>query len=133
MYVDKQLLLADAQVVCNSGSELSENIIDLGAAKNVAKGKALYLIIIVDTTFETATSIDFQVMTHTTTTVSSGDIMCSTGAIAIASLTAGCAPIVLPIGDALNSAHRYLGVYCVLGGSNATAGAVTMFIGCDPA
>ena len=133
MYVDKELLLCDAQVVCNSGSELSENIIDLGAAKNVAKGQPLYLVITVDTSFATATSINFQLMTHTTTTVSSGSIMVETGAIAIASLTAGRAPIVIPVADALGTAKRYVGLYCVLAGSNATAGAITAFLAHDPA
>lgn len=132
MYVDKQLLLSDAQVVCNAGSELSENIIDLSAAKNVAKGRPLYVVIIVDTAFTTATSIDFQLMTHTTTTVSSGSIMVSTGAIVIASLTANRAPIVLPVGDALSTAKQYVGMYYVLAGSNAGAGAVTTFLTCDP-
>ena len=131
MFVDKQLLLSDAQVICNSGSELSENIIDLSAAKNIAKGRQGYVVIIVDTAFTTATSIDFQLMTHTTTTVSSGSIMVSTGAIAIASLTAGRAPIVLPVGDALSTAKQYIGLYYVLAGSNASAGAVTAFIAVD--
>jgi len=131
MYLDKQLLLSDSQVICNSGSELSENIIDLSAARNIAKGKQMYVVIIVDTTFTTATSIDFQLMTHTTTTVSSGSIMVSTGAIAIASLTANRAPIVLPVGDALGAAKQYVGMYYVLAGSNAGAGAVTAFLAFD--
>ena len=131
MFVDKQLLLSDAQVICNSGSELSENIIDLGAAKNIAKGRQLYVVIIVDTSFTTATSIDFRLMTHSTTTVSSGSIMASTGAIVIANLTAGRTPIVLPVGDALNTAKQYIGLYYVLAGSNAGAGAVTAFIAVD--
>jgi len=131
MFVDKELLLSDEQAICNAGSELSENIIDLGVAKNIAKGRQLYVIIIVDESVATATSIDFQLMTDDTTTVSSGAIMVSTGAIARASLTAGRAPIVLPVGDALNSAERYIGLYYVLAGSNATAGKVTAFIGID--
>lgn len=131
-YVDKQLLLSDAQVVCNSSHELSENIIDLGAAKNVANGRPLYVVIIVDTDFATATSIDFRLMTHTTTTVSSGSIMVSTGAVACTVLTAGRKPIILPVGDALNTAKQYIGMYYYLGGSNATAGAVTVFVTPDP-
>ena len=130
--IDKQLLLSDAQVICNSSHELSENIIDLGAAKNVAAGRQLYVVIIVDTTFITATGIDFRLMTHTTTTVSSGSIMVSTGSIAIASLTAKRKPIVLPIGDALDTAKQYIGMYYYLDGSNAGAGAVTVFITTDP-
>ena len=132
MYVDKQLLLSDAQTVCNSGSELSENIIDLSAAKNIAKGKPLYLVVIIDTAFSTCTSIDFQLWTDDTTTVSSGTMMCSTGPIVVASLTANRAPIVLPVGDALGTAEQYIGVYYVLAGSNDSGNAVTAFLTCDP-
>ena len=132
MYIDKGLLLSDAQAICTTASELSENIIDLTAAKNIARGKQLYVIITVDTTFATATSIEFRVMNHSTTTVSSGAIMATTGAIAIANLTAGRAPIVIPLGDALGNAKRYLGIYYVLTGSAATAGAVTAFLAVDP-
>jgi hypothetical protein len=112
---------------------LSDYYIDATSAKNIAKGKQLYVIIIIDTTFTGATSIDFQLMTDDTTTVSAGDIMVSTGAIAIASLTAGRAPIVLPVGDAINAAQRYISMYYVLAGSVATAGAVTAFLAVDPA
>ena len=131
MFVDKQLLLSDAQVVANSASELSENIIDLGAAMNVARGKVMYAVIIIDTAFSTCTSIDFQLWTHTTTTVSSGTMMCSTGPIVVASLTANRAAIVLPVGDALGTAKQYVGMYYVLAGSVDAAGAVTTFLAFD--
>jgi hypothetical protein len=131
MYVDKQLLLSDAQTVCNSASELSENIIDLGAAMQVARGKAMYVVIIIDTAFSTCTSIDFQLWTDDTTTVSSGAMMCSTGAIAVASLTANRAPIVLPVGDAINYAQQYIGLYYVLAGSADSGNAVTAFLAFD--
>lgn len=128
MFVDKNLLVSDAQVVCNSGSELSDGSIDLGVARNIAKGKPLYWVIIIDTSFATATSIDFQSVCDDAATLASGTILNSTGAIAIASLTAGRTPIILPVGDNLGTAERYIGLYYVLGGSNATAGAVTAFL-----
>jgi len=131
MYLDKQLLLSDTQVVANSGSEISENIIDLGAAKNVARGRQMYAVIIVDVAFSTCTSINFQLWTHSTTTVTSGSIMCETGAIAVAALTANRTAIVLPVGDALNTAKQYVGMYYVLAGSNDAAGAVTTFLAFD--
>jgi hypothetical protein len=132
MIIDSLAQFCDTQVVCNSGSELCDYIIDLGAAKNIAQGKPLYLVIVIDTTFTTITSIDFQMMTYSTAVVTSGTIMCSTGAIAVASLTHGRKAIVLPIGDALDTAKQYIGLYCVQAGSNAGAGAITAFLTVDP-
>ena len=127
MFVDKKLTLSDSQAL--TVTVLSENIIDLGAAKNVATGKALYSITIIDVACATSVSIDFQLWTHSTTTVSSGTMMCSTGPIVAASLTANRAPIVLAVSDALRTAKQYLGMYYVV----VTTGTctVTTFIGFD--
>jgi len=131
MYVDKGLLLSDAQVVCNSGSEYSENTIDLGAARKVWGGKQLYMVIIIDASFLTATSIDFQVVTDTSATLAGSTVQITTGPIACTSLTLKRAPIVIPIGSAIGTEEQYLGLYYVLAGSNATAGAVTAFVAFD--
>lgn len=131
MYIDKELLLSDTQVICNAGTELSTNTIDLGAAKNLAKGKQLYVIVIIDVAIDTSTSINFQVVTDTVAALSSPTIQMETGAIAIASLTAGRAPIVIPVGSALGTEERYLGMQYTLAGSNNVAGAVTAFVGFD--
>ncbi len=132
MYVDSLLLLSDAQVVCNSGSEYSTNTVDLGAARKIWGGRQLYVVVIVDTAFVTATTIDFQVVTDTSATLAGSTVQITTGPIAVASLTAGRAPIVIPIGSAIGTEERYLGMYYVLAGSNATAGAVTAFVAIDP-
>ena len=131
MYVDAQLLFSDEQVICDAASELSTNIVDLGVARNIAKGKQLYVVIIVDTSFAGPTSIDFRLMTHITSTVSSGSVMVATGPITPDVLTANRAPIVLPVGDALNTAKQYIGMYYVLVGSVASAGKVTAFLAVD--
>lgn len=131
MYIDNNLLLSDAQVICNAGTELSTNTIDLGVARKVWGGKQLYVVIIVDTSLATATSINFQVVTDTTADLATATVQIETGAIVIASLTAGRAPIVIPIGSALGTEERYLGMNYVLAGSNATAGAVTTFVAFD--
>lgn len=131
MYVDSLLLLSDAQVVCNSGSEVSTNTIDLVAARKVWGGKQLYVVIIVDTSFATATGIQFQVVTDTTADLATPTTQVETASIPIASLTAGRAPIVIPIGSQLGTEERYLGVKYILDGSNATTGAVTAFVAFD--
>src|SRR3989304_5136631 len=107
-YVDSLLLLSDAQVV--ESTEVSTNTIDLAAARKVGGGKQLYVVIIIDVSFETSTSVNFQVVTDTVATLASPTVQIETGAIAIASLTAGRAPIVIPIGSALGTEERYLGM-----------------------
>ena len=131
MYVDSKLLLSDAQVICNAATELSESTVNLGAARKIWGGKQLYVVIIVDTALVGPTSINFQVVTDTEATLSSPTVQIETGAIATASLTAGRAPIVIPIGSALGTEEQYLGINYVLAGSVASAGAVTAFVAFD--
>lgn len=131
MYIDKLLLLSDAQVICNAATELSTNTIDLSAARKVWGGKQLYVVIIVDVALVGPTSINFQVVTDTEATLSSPTVQIETGAIATASLTLGRAPIVIPIGSALGTEEQYLGINYVLAGSVASAGAVTAFVAFD--
>ena len=128
MYIDKELLLSDAQTVAATG--VSTNTIDLGVAKNISKGKQMYVVIIVDTVFATSTSVNFQVVTDNDAALGSPTVQIETGAIAIASLTAGRAPIVIPVGSALGTEERYLGMQYTVAGSSGT-GAVTAFVGFD--
>jgi len=129
MYVDSLLLLSDAQVV--ESTEVSTNTIDLAAARKVWGGKQLYVVIIVDVSFETSTSVNFQVVTDSDAALGSPTVQVETGAIAIASLTAGRAPIVIPIGSALGTEERYLGLQYTVAGSAGTLGAVTAFVAFD--
>lgn len=129
MYVDKELLLSDEQDIgAGGGTQVSTNTIDLGAAKPVWKGRQVYIVIVIDESFATSTSINFQVVTDTVAALSSPTVQLETGAIAIASLTAGRAPIVIPIGSALETEERYLGLNYVEAGSASTAGKVTAFV-----
>lgn len=131
MYIDKGLLLSDAQLICDAASEYSTNTIDLSAAKNLSKGKQLYVVVVIDVSIDTATSINFQVVTDTSETLAGSTVQMETGAIATASLTAGRAPIVIPVGSALGTEERYLGMYYVLAGSANVAGKVTAFVAFD--
>ena len=132
MYIDKNLLLSDAQVICNAATELSTNTIDLGAARKMWGGKQLYVVIIIDVTIASVTSINFQVVTDSVATLDdTPTVQIETGAIAQASLTAGRAPIVIPIGSALGTEERYLGINYVLAGSVNATGKVTAFVAFD--
>ena len=132
MYIDKELLLSDEQIICNAGSEYSTNTIDLGAAKNLSKGKQLYVVVVIDVVIDTLTSVNFQVVTDTSETLAGATVQMETGAIARASLTAGRAPIVIPVGSALGTEERYLGLYYVIPDTNYNvAGKVTAFVAFD--
>jgi len=140
MYIDKELLLSGTlsagvrtgQLICNAGSEYSESTIDLGAAKNLSKGKQLYVVVIIDKEIDTVTSVDFRVVTDDSATLAASTVQASTGAIAQASLTANRAPIVIPVGSALGVKEQYLGMYYVIPDSNYNvAGRVTAFVAFD--
>uniref|UniRef100_A0A6M3IZV6 Uncharacterized protein n=1 Tax=viral metagenome TaxID=1070528 RepID=A0A6M3IZV6_9ZZZZ len=131
MYIDANLLLSDGQVICDAASEMSSYSVDLKAARKVWGGKQLYVVVIVDVAIDTATSIDFRVVTDTEETLSSPTIQITTGPIAIASLTANRAPIVIPIGSAIGTEEQFLGLYYVLAGSANVSGAVTAFVAFD--
>ena len=132
MFLDRNLLFSDEQDIgAGSGTQVSDYSVSLGTAKNLARGRQLYLIIIIDETFATSTSINFQFVTDTLATLASPTVQMETGAIAIASLTAGRAPIVIPIGSAIGTEEQYCGVQYTEAGSNSTAGKVTAFLGVD--
>ena len=138
MYIDKNLVVSGTrstaavwtgQVI--QDTELSDYSIDLDATKNLSKGKQLYFVVIIDTAFAAAT-VNFQVVTAAnaalTTTLT---VQMETGAIPYASLTAGRAPIVIPIGSALGTEQRYLGLKYTLVGGGAETGAVIAFVAFD--
>lgn len=129
MYVDKNLLVSDGQTV--AATCLSDYSVDLKAARKVWGGKQLYVVIIVDTVFATSTSVNFQVVTDSVAALNDTvTVQIETGAIAIASLTAGRAPIVIPIWSALGTEEQYLGLQYTVAGSTGT-GAVTAFVAFD--
>ncbi len=141
MFIDKELLLSGSrsttgvwtgQTICNAASEYSTNTIDLGAAKNLSKGKQLYVVVIIPVEIDTVTSVDFQVVTDDSATLAASTVQASTGAILQASLTAGRAPIVIPVGSALGVKEQYLGMYYVIPDSNYNvSGTVIAFVAFD--
>ena len=135
MYIGKLLEICTSQDL--GGSEgtstiLGESSVDLGVAKNVARGQPLYVVVTVEEAFVGGTSVDFQVITDAaaamTTTPAIGS---SSGAIATANLTLSRDPIVIPIGNALNvTSDRYLGIQFGVVGT-FTAGIVSAHIGAE--
>ena len=133
MYIDSLLAICTSQDL--GGSEgtstiLGENSVDLGAAKNVAKGKQLYVVVTVEEAFVGGTSVDFQVITDSAAAMTTSPaIGSSSGAIVTANLTLNREPIVIPIGNVLSvTSDQYLGIQFGVVGT-FTAGIVSAHIG----
>ncbi len=131
MYVDNNLLVSNAQAI--TADAYSDYSIDLKAARKVWGGKQLYMIITVDETFATKTSVNFEVVSATSgTDLSAGKIvLAETGDIAIGSLTIGRAPIIIPIGSNVGTEQRYIGMYYLVTGTESGNGKVSAFVAFD--
>ena len=138
MYIDSNLVVSGTRSTTGTwtgqtieNTELSTYSVDLAATKDLSKGKQMYMVVIVTTGF-TAATVNFQVVTAAnaalTTTLT---VQMETGAIAYASLTAGRAPIVIPIGSALGTEQQYLGLRYTLVGGGSETGVVIAFLAFD--
>ena len=123
MILDADLVFSNKQAV--TATATSTNEIDLGAAGD-AIGQELTIHVVVDTAFDTLTSLTVSLETSaddsTWTTVLSGP------AIAQASLTKGANIFCVRVPQGLS---RYVRLKYTVGGSNATAGKVTAFASKD--
>jgi len=130
MIIDALTLVSNAQAV--TASAVSTNTIDLSQARDVGAGQELCFTVTVDENFATATSVEVQVISSAAANLGTPTVLSSTGALAIAQLTAGRKPIELKVGRAILNAQpigqRYLGLNYVVSGSNATAGKFTAAI-----
>ena len=137
MYVDDELLLCDAQSICDGNqTEYSEKAINLGVARNIAKGKTLYVVMIVDVLFAgTATTLTISVVTASADDLTTDqEVLIATPAIAKGDLTAGRVPIVLALPPLPESggAQKYLGLKFYGDNTFETTGSITAFIALDP-
>lgn len=120
MYLDKQNQFSAAQAI--TATAVSTNIIDLGDAKDHAPGHKLPLNAKVVTTFASNTSLTVALQTDDNTSFSSATVVSQTGAVPVATLVAGYD---FTIGVPFEGLERYIRLNYTIGGSNATAGAVT--------
>lgn len=136
MFVDKQLLISDAQAPSANGNNYSTYSIDLSVARNVAKGKPLFLVVVVDVLFAgTGTTMQIRVLSATAENlVTNQKILVETPAIAKASLTAGRTPIVLALPPLPESggAQQYIGANYFTDNTFETTGKVTAFFTSEP-
>lgn len=132
MLTDAFLQLSTAQAV--TASAVSTNTIDLGMARDVAPGTALYAVFQVDQTVTAAGAgtVNFQVITSAAAALTSPTVIGASGDIGKAELTAGRRLIAVPLGPSVLAAapngQRYLGANYVVGTGPLTAGAFTATI-----
>jgi hypothetical protein len=133
MITDGLLQLSSAQAV--TASAVSTNTIDLGVARDIGAGQDLYVVVTVDESFATATSVAIQFISSAAANLGSATILAATDSLPIANLAAGRKPIILQVPRAQLNAQpvgqRYVGLNYAVTGSNATAGKFTANIVLD--
>ncbi len=121
MILDKQGMFSDDQAV--TASAASENLIDLGVARDIGKGKPIPILCQVTTAFATLTSLAVKIEVDDNSSFSSAKTVFETESIAVASLVAGYKFLMdyVPRG----TDERYMRLYFTVTGSDATAGNIT--------
>lgn len=128
MILDERLEFCDATAAFGTGvSQIVGDVIDSGNfTKDLGAGEPIYLVIQVSTAYSGGTSAEFQFRSSTLAALTGGTTTThySTGAIAVANLTAGYTiAIALP----QDTYQRYAGMWLVTVGAVA-AGAINAFL-----
>ena len=141
MYQDARLLLSGSisssdnsitgQTVTGASAVLSTNTVDLSQARDVGEGSDLFGRFQIGTAFTGLTALEMQVVAADDAALSTNlTVIGTTGAIAVASLTAG-ARFACDVNPRLASkGQRYLGLRYVPTGTG-TAGAVVGDVGAE--
>jgi len=95
--------------------------------RDVGEGREVYVVFTVNTTFLTLTNLTFEIVTSANADLSSHTSIATTGAITLASggLAAGKQYALRIPPEIAGTGKQYLGARYTVGGSSATAGAVT--------
>jgi len=103
-----------------TATAVSTNTIDLGTARDIGEGKTLYMVFTVIVGFAGTGSVDMQVVTDDNAALSSPTVIGSTGAVAVASLTAGKQYVVRLPAQIASLGERYLGAQYTTASSPTT-------------
>ena len=122
MITDKLLRVSEDQAV--TGTAVSDNVIDLGSARDIGEGTALYMNFAVTTAMSGGTNVKFEVVTDSNDDLSSPTVIGSSDAIATSNLTAGANVVVRINPDIAGKGKRYLGARYTTTGTY-TAGKIT--------
>ena len=118
MITDKLLRVSEDQAITTTA--FSTDTIDLGVARDVGEGTALYMNFCVTTALANGTSVKFEVVSSANANLSSPTVIGSSDAVLTAALTAGKNVVVRINPDIAGKGQRYLGArYTVSGTYNA--------------
>ncbi len=118
MITDKLLRVSEDQAITTTA--FSTDTIDLGTARDIGEGTALYMNFCVTTALANGTSVKFEVVTSANANLSSPVVVGSSDAVLTAALTAGKNVVVRINPDIAGKGKRYLGArYTVAGTFNA--------------
>ena len=118
MITDKLLRVSEDQAITTTA--FSTDTIDLGTARDVGEGTALYMNFAVTTALANGTSVKFEVFISDNANLSSPVVVGSSDAILTAALTVGKNVVVRINPDIAGKGKRYLGArYTVAGTFNA--------------
>ena len=128
MILDKQLMLSEAQAI--TVTAVSTNVIDLSQVRDIGNGEPLELIIAVKQTFTAggAATLTIDLQTDDNVGFASPVVLASTGALALAALTAGVMllQIKIPLG-----VERFLRLNYTVATGPMTAGILDAGINLD--
>jgi len=118
MITDKLLRVSEDQAITTTA--FSTDTIDLGTARDIGEGTALYMNFCVTTALANGTSVKFEVVTSANANLSSPTVVGSSDAVLTAALTQGKNVVVRINPDIAGKGKRYLGArYTVAGTFNA--------------
>lgn len=118
MITDSLLRVSEDQAITSTA--FSTNTIDLGTARDIGEGTALYMNFAVTTALANGTSVTFEVVTSANANLSSPTVVGSSDAVLTAALTVGKNVVVRINPDIAGKGKRYLGArYTVAGTFNA--------------
>ena len=128
MIYDSLGYLSQSQAVTATAE--STYYVDLGVAgRDVGTGEQLYVVVVVNTEMDSAgeaATLTIALQTDTEVTFTGATTLLSTRAYAESTLTAGRAPIVIPI--PMGDAERYMRLYYTVGTESFTTGNIDAFI-----
>ena len=118
MITDSLLRVSEDQAVTSTA--VSTNTVDLGVARDMGEGTALYMNFALTEAFVNGTSVTFEVITSASANLGSPTVIGSSNAIVTASLTLGKNIVVAINPQIASKGKRYLGArYVVTGTMNA--------------
>ena len=118
MITDKLLRVSEDQALTTTA--VSADTIDLGTARDIGEGTALYMNFAVTTALANGTSVKFEVITSANANLSSPTVIGSSDVILTAALTEGKNIVVRLNPEIAGKGQRFLGArYTVAGTFNA--------------